>query len=127
MIMNKKLMLICLIVVMNVFVSTIARSECAWVLWTKKEYIKENMEQNVHWRIIRAYPDYNQCLQAKKRIWQVIKNQALEDKKRYGTISEIKEVPDELVITNFKDSKNILSVSEEFYCFPGTLDPRERK
>lgn len=128
MIMNKKLMLVsCLIVTMNVFISSIARSECAWVLWTKKEYIKENMEQNVYWKINNAYPDYNQCLQAKKRVWQTIRNQALEDKKKFGTISEIKEVPDELVIINFKDPKSILSVSEELYCLPGTLDPRERK
>jgi len=126
--MNKSLVtVLSLIATMNVFMPSTARSECAWVLWAKREYIKTDMKQNIYWEIINAYPDHNQCLQAKKRIWQVIKNEALEDKKKYGTISEIKEVPDELIIMNFKDPKEIMSKSENLYCLPGTLDPRERK
>jgi hypothetical protein len=126
--MNNKLMLIlCFIVAMNVCISSTAMSECAWVLWTKKELFKKTMEQNVYWKLINAYPDYDKCFQEKTRIWQIIRNRALEDKKNSGTISEIREVPDELVITRFKDPKSILSVSEELYCLPGTLDPRERK
>lgn len=125
--MNKKLILTsCMIVAMNVLMSSTASSESAWVLWTKKEYIEMNMKQSIFWEIINAYPDHKQCLQAKRRIWQVEKNQALEDKK-LGTISEIKEVPDELIITNFKNPKEILSISTTLYCLPGTLDPRERK
>ena len=119
---------LCLLVTaMSVFTPSTGKSECAWVLWTKKEYIKTDMRQNIYWEIINAYPDHNQCMQAKKRIWQVERNRALEDKKKYGTISEIKEVPDEVIITNFKDAKEILSISENIYCLPGTLDPRERK
>jgi hypothetical protein len=129
MIMKKNIVLavLSLIAAMSVFVPSTSKGECAWVLWTKKEYIKTDMRQNIYWEIINAYPDHNQCMQAKKRIWQVERNRALEDKKKYGTISEIKEVPDEVIITNFKDAKEILSISENIYCLPGTLDPRERK
>ena len=111
---------------MSLFISSIARAE-SWVLWKKKEYIETSMKQNIFWEIIDAHPDYKQCLGAKKRIWQVLKNQAIEDKKKYGTISEIKEVPYELIITNVKEPKEIMSMSDTLYCLPGTLDPRERK
>ena len=127
--MNKNLVLptLSLIVTMSVFISSAASFECAWVLWTKKEYIEKGLKQTTFWEIINAFPDHDQCFQAKKRIWQVKKNQALEDKKKYGTISKIDEVPYELIITSFKDPNDIMSISENIYCLPGTLDPRERK
>jgi hypothetical protein len=63
----------------------------------------------------------------KREFGRLKKNQAVENKKKYGTISEINEVPYGLIITNFKDPKEILSISETLYCLPGTLDPREKK
>jgi hypothetical protein len=125
--MKKELILLSsVIAVMLLFISSTVHAE-SWVLWQKKEYIKTNMEQNIFWEIIDAYPEHKQCLQGMTRIWKVIKNQAIEDKKKYDTISEIKEVPYSLIITNFKEPKEIMSISENFYCLPGTLDPRERK
>lgn len=103
-----------------------ARAE-SWVLWQKKEYIETTMKQNIFWEIIDAYPEHKQCLQGMKRVWQVTKNRAVEDKKKYDTISKIEEVPYNLIITNFKEPKEIMSISETFYCLPGTLDPREKK
>ena len=119
-------MVLCVTIVMILLISSTARCE-SWVLWTKTEYIKTNMQSSVFWEIINAFPDHNQCLQVKKKVWQVKHNQAMEDKKKYETIDEIKEVANELIITNFKDHKDIHSISVNLYCLPGTLDPRERK
>ena len=113
-------------VVMVLLIASTARAE-SWVLWQKKEYIETSMKQNIFWEIIDAYPEHKQCLLGMKRIWQVTKNQAIEDKKKYDTISEIKEVPYNLIITNFKEPKEISGILETFYCLPGTLDPREKK
>jgi len=123
---TKIISVLCVIAFISLFISSIARAE-SWVLWTKKEIMETTIKNNTFWEIINAYPDHSQCLQAKKRIWQVIRNQALEDKNKYGTISEIKEVPDELIITNFKDPKEIMSISQTLYCLPGTLDPRKKR
>lgn len=85
------------------------------------------MTQNIFWNIVDAYPDYKQCMQAMKRVWQSKKNQATQDKKKFDTSSEIEGVEYNLIITTFKDPKEIHSISEMLYCLPGTLDPRERK
>jgi hypothetical protein len=113
-------------IAINLFISSIALSD-SWVLWEKKEFLETSMKQNIFWNIIDAYPDYKQCLQAMKRLWQSEKNQAIQDKIKYNTISEIQEVPYKLIITTFKEPKEINSISENLYCLPGTLDPRERK
>ncbi len=102
-----------------------ARAE-SWVLWEKKEYFKTSMEQNIFWEIIDAYPEYKQCLQGMQKVWQMTRDQAIEDKKN-DTISEVKEIPDTGIITRFKQPKEIMSISYIFYCLPGTLDPREKK
>ena|SRR5450759_2614117 len=112
--------------VILVLISSTVRAE-SWVLWQKKEYIETNMKQNIFWELIDAYPEHKQCLQGMKRIYQVTRNNAIEDKKKYDTISEIKEVPYSLIIINFKEPKEIMSISETLYCLPGTLDPREKK
>ena len=125
--MYKKSMLVpCLIAALTVLISSTAKAD-SWVLWTKTEYMKTNLQSSVFWEIINARPDYNQCLEVKKKIWQVKKSQAVEDKKKYETISEIKEVPNELLITTFRDPKDTISVLVNLYCLLGTLDPRERK
>jgi len=77
---TKIISVLCVIAFISLFISSIAGAE-SWVLWTKKEFMETTMKNNTFWGIINAYPDHNQCLQAKKRIWQVIRNQALEDKK----------------------------------------------
>lgn len=112
----------------SLFISSIACAE-SWVLWEKIELVEMPFEVKTSWEIRGAFPDYNQCLQAQKRVWQVIKNRYVESKK-YGTISEIKEVPYELIIIIFKKSKDpkyIMSGSHTLYCLPGGLDPREKK
>ena len=116
----------CIMVLMIVFIPTTARSE-SWVLWQKKEFQKIDLTSNIYWEILDAYPDYKQCMQTMKRIWQVEKTQALEDKKKFDTISEIKDVPYNLLIRKFKEPKEYHSIWEHFYCLPGTLDPREKK
>jgi hypothetical protein len=110
--MLKKMMVLCVTIVMILLISSTARGE-SWVLWTKTEYIQSNLQSNVFWEIINAFPDHNQCLQAKKKVWQVQHNQAMEDKKKNETIDEIKEVANEIIVTNFKDPKDIHSVSQE--------------
>ncbi len=108
----------------GLFISSIALAE-SWVLWSKLELLgaPPNVNSAPDWEIIGAYPDHNQCLQAQKRIWQLYKDQAVDDKNKYGQILEIKEVPGEIIIEKFKDMSGIRTL----YCLPGTLDPREKK
>lgn len=117
-----------LFVVMTVvisFMSSIASAE-SWVLWSEKEITETKLKNNTFWKIIDAYPDHKQCLQAMKRVWQVNRNQALEEKKKYDTFSRVEDVPYNLIITIFKDPKEFLGISEKFSCLPGTIDPREK-
>jgi hypothetical protein len=103
-----------------------ARGE-SWVLWTKTEYTRTTSVNNVTWEINNAYPDHKQCMQAKTQIWKLKYEFAIEDMKKYEMFSEVKKTPNELIIKRFKDPKDISRIAESFYCFPGTLDPRERK
>jgi len=123
---NKITTAFCVVAALNLFLSSITYAE-GWVLWGEKEFLETSMKQNIIWNIIDAYPDYKQCLLSMKRVWQTKKNQAIQDKNKYDTISEIQEVPYNLIITTFKEPKEIHSISENFYCLPGTLDPRDRK
>jgi len=47
----------------------------------RKRIMETNLKNNIFWKIIDAYPDHKQCLQAMKRVWQAKKNQAIQDKK----------------------------------------------
>ena len=86
-----------------------------------------DLTHNTFWEIVGAYPDYNPCIEAKGRVWKGRYDEAMEDKKKYSAIAEVKFVPNELIITSYKDPKEIHSVSINLYCLPGTLDPREKK
>lgn len=124
----KKLLLLplSLFFLLVVYVS-LPHAESGWVLWKKAEVIKKELKQNIYWEIVNAYPNYNNCSDAKKRIWQTLKQEAIEEKKdKYRNISEVKEVPYELIIKSFKDDSSFMSWSENLYCLPGTLDPREK-
>ena len=126
--MSKKSMLVsCLVVVIgSVFLTSLASSQCAWVLWVKTEYLKTNGVENHFWEIVDAYPDRDQCLQASVKVWQAKKKNAYESKKD-GLISEVKEVPGLMILKRFRDPKEIMSVAQSLYCFPDTLDPRGPK
>jgi len=119
----KIISVLCVVAFISLFLSSIACAE-SWVLWKKTEFIAKG-KSNISWEIIDAMPDYNQCLEVKKRVWQAIKKQWVETKIKYGAISEIKEVPYELIILKFKDSSD--SSIETLYCLPGGLDPRDKK
>ena len=65
---------------LTMFIPYTAISESGWVTWTKTEYIKKDLSNNIFWENMNAYPKYEQCLELKKRLWQVYKKQAIEDK-----------------------------------------------
>ncbi len=97
----------------------------SWVLWEKTDSIKMNGGQNIYWEIIHAYPMRKQCIQEMIRTWWMMRNQAIEDKKKSDTISEVKEVRYSAIITTFKQPKEIKSIAITYYCLPGMSDPRE--
>jgi hypothetical protein len=125
---HKTIMLALLVSCLIPLLPASARAQNGWVLWQKTETTTSStMQQHVSWELLDAYPEYDRCTQVATKVWQVSKDRWTEDKQKYGTISEIKEVPSVLIIVTFKDPKKIRSVSEKFFCLPGTLDPRERK
>ncbi len=97
----------------------------SWVLWEKTDSIKTNGDQNIFWEIIHAYPMRKQCIQEMIRTWWMMRNQAIEDKKKSNTISEVKEVPYSEIIITFKQPKEIKSIAKTYYCLLGASDPRE--
>jgi hypothetical protein len=99
----------------------------SWVLWEKTDSIKTDGNQNIYWEIVHAYPVKKQCIQEMIRTWWMMRNQAIEDKEKSDTISEVKEVRYSRIIISFKQPKEILSIAKTYYCLPGTSDPQEEK
>lgn len=121
---TKRILILFVVAFMSLLFSSIAFAE-SWVLWKKYDSFDMAFKVNRTWEIISAISDHNSCMLAQKRVWQVMKTQADEIKK-HGTTSKIKEVPYNLIIITFKNPKYIRMISQELYCLPGTLDPREK-
>ncbi len=108
------------------FLSSTAQAE-TWVLWERTDSIKTSGDQHTYWEIIHAYPVHKQCIKEMQRIWQVMRDKASEDKEKSNTIAEVKEVPYSAIIISFKQPQEMMSITNTYYCFPGTSDPREKK
>lgn len=122
--MNRLIFIITTIVIL--FLSSIAFSESAWVLWIKHDSLlfkkgKEGLlpEQKIWWELQVAVPKYEQCLQVLEKIWK-LKTDRYKDHREYPGIEKV-EGTTGIIITSFKN--NVGSLSETFYCLPETVDP----
>jgi hypothetical protein len=106
------------------FISSIAQAE-SWVLWDEMETTGAKGKQDIHWKIVDAYPEHKQCLQGMQRIWEAKEKQAMEDKEKIG--SKVDVVRYSYISIMYKKPKVIIRNVDEFYCLPGTLDPREKQ
>jgi hypothetical protein len=105
--------------------SEVCKAQCAWVLWEKWEVasIKDRkFTTDLLWTLIVATPQYEQCMENQRRLFEKIKKGANEDKEKYDTISKIEVVPFRLVLTDYKSGG---FNSKTLYCLPDTIDPRK--
>jgi hypothetical protein len=107
--------------------STPAKAE-SWVLWLKNETINHKIGTTSTWEIVNAYPDFNKCVQAKKQVWLAKTAQYKKLEKEYNSFDEVDGTPYDFISTKLKNEKDgVIGFFDNFYCLPGTLDPRDRK
>lgn len=121
---NRLMFIICLGVLMSTLISSSAYCQSGWVLWTKTELI-EGSHVSRSWELVNAYPNHNQCLQIKKKVWQARKRLDLETMKKHDTISDVSGERETYLHTTYKEGN--MQIIVYFYCLPGTLDPRDKK
>ncbi len=120
-----KLFVLGISLISTFFLSSTTQAD-TWVLWERTDSVKTNGDQHTYWEMIHAYPVHKQCLKEMQTTWQIMRDRAGEDQKKSNTISEVKEVPYS-VFTTFKQAQEIMSITNTYYCLPGTSDPREKK
>lgn len=95
-----------------------------WVLW------KESLPKERPWVILDAYPLYEQCNEMRAKLWQgsmaAAEKEKIDDEGSLFGVAKIETFPYAVIKINTEKS-SIHSSSVEFYCLPGSLDPRERK
>jgi hypothetical protein len=121
---NLLMLLLCLGILMSTLISSIAYCQSGWVLWTQTEVI-EGSHGSKSWQLVNAYPNHNQCLQIKKKVWQGMKKSNLESMKKHDTILDVSGEPEAYLHTTYKEGN--MQTIVYFYCLPGTLDPRDKK
>ena len=96
------------------FVSSVAKAECAWVLWLKHcSFITKTGENlKCEWELSEAYPTYEQCMNVRENIWTGYKKE----------FSKSDGVPFGYLNLN-KGSDTALTI--DLHCFPDTIDPRK--
>ena len=83
--MSKKITsIVCLAALMVLVLSSLASSQCGWVICLKTEAMEKSLKQVVFWEILDAHPDYSECLEIRKRMWEVKKIQATKEKEESG-------------------------------------------
>ncbi|MBI1911988.1 MAG: hypothetical protein HYS21_08290 [Deltaproteobacteria bacterium] len=100
--------------------STTLFAESAWVLWSKKEITNlKTFEKSLNWQIHEAFEGKNECENQKCEDYEIASNIFKKDNK---LIEEVGKTPYDSYIVLFKDGHML---SENFYCLPATIDPRE--
>ncbi|MGC9963920.1 MAG: hypothetical protein ABSE08_00745 [Syntrophobacteraceae bacterium] len=93
----------------------------SWVLWEKQESIDSSVgiRQAVMWEAIDGYAKEADCRTHREQVW----NGKMKDwgGRRGSYIEKIDGVPYTYIGIKTKDSL----VTLQYYCLPGTIDPRE--
>lgn len=120
--------------------NTTAKAEGAWVLWEKWEHTENflglpSSDNKPDWEIMGATPDYQQCLEMRKKAFQKRKEIYKEiynawkssADQRGDIIARMLESEDTRLFVSLEDKKNnpMMTDSSEFYCLPDTIDPRK--
>jgi hypothetical protein len=100
----------------------------SWIVWTKKVNTDVNMKYDITWEIETAFPDYESCIVAKQKAWEVSMMSAQAIKNAYRNAQPIQSATGEIVSIIFNPpDHNTFMMSTYLYCLPGTIDPREKK
>ena len=101
--------------------------ECAWVVWTKREYRSlgtQPPEFSTDWELIDAFTSKKQCITLKTSVWAAHVEQ-YNDLSKYPDIEKVEKVLGNQIIVRYK--KNLGSQTVTVFCLPDTIDPREKE
>jgi hypothetical protein len=101
--------------------TTAANAECAWVLWELQGSRVKGEWQQGQWYISSAFPNYDLCIQYRKKRYNVFKN-AYQKWPQSNVLDDSEETS--LHILNQND-RGKLEFSFECKCLPDTVDPRK--
>ena len=107
-------------IIFCLFMSTIAKAECAWVLWQRDR----NTTGRNDLEILDAYPKYDQCKAAQKDWLEQQKMGFEQIKKRMDPLNRITTIsttPFRIIV----DYEGGLQRIFETQCLPDTIDPRK--
>lgn len=100
-----------------------ALAEDSWVLWEKQESIEsksKEMTRDVTWEIIDGYAKEPDCKAARERVVAYEKKHWEESIGGY-----VKKVTSSSTYVGVETTEGLLQL--QYYCLPGTLDPRKGK
>jgi hypothetical protein len=103
-----------LLAIMFCLVPNIANAEGSWVLWEGTTELGLPCE----WKIVAAYPKYEQCIERQKKDFEIIK-------KNFGVFKIQILSPETMVIEKLHSNTALGDVIITQKCLPDTIDPRK--
>lgn len=114
--------LILLIVIFQSIVSLPLYAEDSWVLWQKAEKLdfkRKEATRGVEWEIIDGFAKESDCKDHREQVWN--NRVKFWDNMKGAYIKKVTSVPYTYIGTATKD----YTLEFNYYCLPGSLDPRK--
>lgn len=102
----------------------------AWTLWTEHEgsrqYSNRPPETSRSWERDAVFTTFEQCSDAKERIWARVLKQ-YGDLSRYPLIASVESIQGEAVFMDLRKRDTLIygQLNQHFHCFPDGMDPRQ--
>lgn|SRR5262249_52283971 len=117
------------LVAMLIGLALSGRSEAhsAWVLWKKSEWIEVRESRpttDINWELDSAWDTHDDCDSALHGAWTAVGQSAKRDK--HAEVRLIKDFSVHFTLPANKNRTSTSFLSLTFYCFPETVDPREK-
>ena len=118
--------------------TNIVNAQCAWVLWEQDiAYTLLPLPKDSEWKLIMAFPKFEQCLSSQKQYFEAEKLRWEEQQSYYRKFSHQKlelisnagQGVSSLILRwwEIRDGEEKISGTREeiFKCLPDTVDPRK--
>lgn len=111
---------ILLIIFLVICFSGVASAEGAWVLW---RHVDNNVNDQHGWELIKAFPEYKQCIQRQQQEFESDKNTftSHSNPSRRFTLIRGADI-DSYMFYRSSDGAQIII---KLMCLPDTIDPRK--
>src|SRR5262245_45681356 len=98
----------------------------AWVLWEKFESVTtekgRKSQVELHWTPKFAWDVHADCESGLSGAW----SSTDKDWRKYFKSSEVRSFKNFFVSSTAKSKDSVHSMTSTFYCFPDTIDPRDK-